>query len=120
MKESKFKEQDLQKAHKIVYGKALADIISMVKHVTEQSEIYSACERIEMAMRKFMSNKDFTHDEIRWLELIREHLIENLTIDIDDFEDMPIFTREGGKSKAKKVFGDLVKLVDKLNELVAS
>lgn len=120
LKKTQFKEQDLQKAHKIVYGKALADIISMVKHGADQGDIYSANERVELVMRKFMDGKNFTEEEIKWLELIREHLVENLTIDVEDFADMPVFTREGGKSKAKKVLGNLAALVDKLNELIAS
>lgn len=120
MKKSQFKEQELQKAHKIVYGKALADIISMVKHATAQSDILSASERVERAMGTFMNGKTFTEDEIKWLELVREHLTENLTIDVEDFEYAPIFERVGGKSKAKKILGDLVVLVDRLNELIAS
>ncbi len=120
MKKSQFKEPDLQKAHKIVFGKALADIISMIKHSAEQSDIYSAEERVELTMRKFMSDTIFSPEELKWLELIRQHLIENLTIDVDDFEYMPIFYREGGKSKAKQIFGNLTELVDRLNELIAS
>jgi type I restriction enzyme R subunit len=117
-----FKEADLQRAHKIVYNKALADIISMIKRASEQvAPIYTASERVELAMRQFMSGQNFNEEQIKWLELIRNHLIENLTIDLDDFELMPIFTREGGKSKAKKVFGDnLCFMVARLNELIAS
>jgi len=118
---NKFKEADLEKAHRIVYNKALADIISMVKHAMKDGEpIYTATERVELAMREFMRGQDFTPEQVKWLELIRNHLIENLTIDAEDFEFMPVFTREGGKSKAKKVFGDLSALVDRLNELIAS
>jgi len=51
MKKS-FKEADLQKAHSIVYNKALADIISMIKRASEDvSPIYTAAERVEYAMR---------------------------------------------------------------------
>jgi len=118
---NKFKEADLEKAHRIVYNKALADIISMVKHAMKDGEpIYTATERVELAMREFMRGQDFTPEQVKWLELIRNHLIENLTIDAEDFEFMPVFTREGGKSKAKKVFGDLSALIDRLNELIAS
>ena len=35
---NKFPEKDLQKAHQLVYHKALADIISMVKHAARQEE----------------------------------------------------------------------------------
>jgi hypothetical protein len=37
--------------------------------------------------------------------LIREHLVKNLTIELDDF-DAPIFFQRGGLGKARKVFAD--------------
>jgi type I restriction enzyme R subunit len=122
MKKSSFKEADLQRAHKIVYNKALADIISMIKRAAEeQSPIYTAQERVEYAMRMFMRERDFSEEQIKWLELIRNHLTENLTIDVEDFEYAPIFTRMGGKSKAKKVFGgEFDSIISKLNELIAA
>jgi type I restriction enzyme R subunit len=122
MRKSNFKEDDLQKAHKIVYNKALADIISMVKRASEsESPIYTAQERVELVMQKFMGEQEFSEEQIKWLELIRGHLIENLAIHDDDFEFAPIFDRMGGKSKAKKVFGEnLSEIVAKLNELIAA
>lgn len=121
LKQNNFFEKDLEKAYKIVYSKALADIISMVKHASKEVEpIYTAQERVELAMSKFMDGKDFTADQMKWLELIRNHLTENLSIDEEDFELMPIFVREGGKSKAKKVFNDIKSMVIELNELIAS
>ena len=75
----------------------------MIKRAAvEQSPIYTAQERVEYAVRAFMRERDFTEEQIKWLELIRNHLIENLTIGVDDFEYAPIFTRMGGMSKAKK------------------
>ena len=38
LKKSDFDEEDLQKAHNLVFHKALADIISMVKHAAKQEE----------------------------------------------------------------------------------
>ncbi len=122
LKKNKFLETDLQKAYRIVYSKALADIISIVKHsATEEAPIYTAQERVERVMRKIMSEQNFTPEQIKWLELIREHLVENLTIDMEDFELMPVFTRQGGKAKARRIFnGDFDKLIMELNELIAS
>lgn len=122
LKKNKFSEIDLQKAYRIVYSKALADIISIVKHSAEQeAPILTAQERVEIVMRKIMSENSFSLDQVKWLELIREHMVENLTIDIEDFELMPVFTRQGGKAKARKVFnGEFDKLIKELNELIAS
>lgn len=122
LKKNMFSETDLQKAYQIVYNKALADIISIVKHsAIQEAPIYTAQERVERVMRKMMSEQSFTQDQIKWLELISEHLVENLTIDIEDFELMPVFTRQGGKAKARKIFnGEFDKIILKLNELIAS
>lgn len=122
LKKNKFSETDLQKAYRIVYSKALADIISIIKHsAREESPILTAQERVELVMRKIMSEKSFTPEQVKWLELIREHLVENLTIEMEDFELMPVFTRQGGKAKARKVFNeDFDMLIQELNELIAS
>lgn len=122
LKSNKFAEADLQKAYRIVYSKAVADIISIVKHSAQQeAPILTAQERVELVMRRIMRGRNFTPEQVKWLEFIREHLIENLTIDIEDFELMPVFTRHGGKVKARKIFyGEFDALVKELNELVAS
>lgn len=122
LKLNKFSEPDLQKAYHIVYSKALADIISIIKHsAKEESPIYTAQERVERVMRKIMSERSFTTEQIKWLELIREHLAENLTIDMEDFEQIPVFTRQGGKAKAIRVFnGEFDGIIKVLNELIAS
>jgi len=46
----------------------------------------------------------FDDDKKRWLELIKNHLIENLTIDKTDFETIPAFTRIGGWNVANRIF----------------
>jgi len=58
---------------------------------------------------------------VKWLGFIREHLVRNLTIDLNDFEYSPTFQRLGGLSKAKKVFGrEIEKLVSGINERIAA
>ena len=39
--------------------------------------------------------KQFTDEQRRWLTRIRAHMIQNLSIDREDFNDVPIFAREG-------------------------
>lgn len=67
------------------------------------------------------NNKQFTEEQLQWLGYIREHLIQNLSIDLDDFEYTPIFERHGGRSRVKKVFGNqLNQLIDDLNSAIAA
>ncbi len=122
LRRSHFDEGDLQKAHKLVYNKALADIISMVKHAARREEpILTAAERVERAMRKVTAGKRFTEEQARWLELIRAHMVQNLTIDLSDFEDAPIFAAKGGLGRARKVFtADLEALIEEFNYAMAA
>lgn len=117
-----FSEKELQKAHKLVYHKDLADIISMVKHAAKEEEpIFTAEERVDKAFKRVLSGKSFNEEQRNWLGLIRQHLITNLTIDIADFEYAPIFERQGGKGKAEKVFeGRLESLISEINCAIAA
>jgi len=115
-----FTVTNLQKAHEVHYQKALVDIISMVKHATdEQSPLLTAEERVERAFLKVIAGKTFTKGQQQWLDRIKAHLAENLSIDEDDFE-LPIFSRFGGWKKANGIFfGELAPLIHSFNQAIA-
>ena len=117
-----FPEEELQKAHKLVYNKALVDIISMIKHgAKEESPLYTAAERVDRALKKVMADKTFDEEQAEWLGYIREHLVENLTLEMDDFDFAPVFERPGGIGKARKVFGEALEtLIEEINYAVAA
>lgn len=117
-----FNEQELQKAHEAVYHKSLADIISMVKHAAREEEpILTAEERVDRALERIKSGRTYSAEEEQWLGLIRVHLIQNLTIEMNDFMQLPAFERKGGLSKVRKVFKQqpIEQLIDALNEALA-
>ncbi|MEQ8222024.1 MAG: type I restriction-modification enzyme R subunit C-terminal domain-containing protein [Candidatus Eremiobacterota bacterium] len=118
---NRFPEKELQKAHKVVYNKALADIISMVKHAARsQEDILTAEERVERAVSKLTEKHSFDETQLKWIGFIRAHLIENLTIDIEDFNIIPLFERQGGLGRANKVFGGrLEEIIGEINYLIA-
>ena len=112
----KFTEDKLRKA----YHYELADIISMVKHAAKEEPLMSSQERVERAILRFIDDKKLTDEQQKWLGLIKEHLVVNLTIDEEELKTAPIFARQGGLRKANKVFDGKVKIVLKeLNEEVA-
>jgi type I restriction enzyme R subunit len=117
-----FTPERLRKAHELHYHKALVDIISMIKHAAREDEpLLTAEERVSQALRKITAGKEFTSEQQEWLDHIRRHLVANLSIDEDDFEVMPVFSREGGLGKARRIFGgQLPDLIRRLNEEIAA
>jgi type I restriction enzyme R subunit len=111
----RFSVENLQRVHQIHYHKALVDIISMVKHAAkEEQPLYTADERVKLAFTKVAEGRTFTAQQQAWLALIQDHLVENLTIDREDFNTLPVFALRGGLSQATRVFvGALDDLVSK-------
>jgi type I restriction enzyme R subunit len=119
--QNQFDERKLQEAHKIASHKALADVISIVKHAaTAQAPVLTAEERVNRAMDALAAKHKFTTEQMQWLSLVREQLIKNLTIDEEDFDNTPLLQGRGGVARARQVFGELNLLVAQLNEAVAA
>jgi type I restriction enzyme R subunit len=85
-----FNEERLRKA----YQHELADLISIVKHAAQGEPLLSAEERVDRALNHLRAGREFTEQQERWLGLIRNHLVENLAIDSQDF-DLITFTHAG-------------------------
>ena len=115
-----FATETLQRAHRASGFKALADVISIVKHAaSQQVPLLTAEERVNRAMDHFVASRQLSPEQLQWLTLVREHLVKNLSMDEEDFNLTPLLEMRGGKAKARKVFGDVQKLVLELNEAVA-
>jgi type I restriction enzyme R subunit len=117
-----FTESNLQKAHEQCYHKALADIISMVKHAARDTEqLLTGEERADLAIQRATQGLYLTTEQQQWLDWIEAHLAVNLSIEKDDFDLSPILTRHGGWGQANRAFqGQLEGLIQKLNEAVAA
>jgi type I restriction enzyme, R subunit len=94
----------------------------MIKHAAREVEpLMTAQERVARAFDRLTAGKTFTPDQQSWLDRIRAHLTENLSIDQQDFDDLPIFARYGGWSRANRDFkGQLAGLLRQVNEAVAA
>jgi type I restriction enzyme R subunit len=119
---ARFTVENLQRAHEVTHHKALADIISMVKHAAnEGNPLLNSSERVERAFATLTRGRTFTGEQGAWLDRIKTHLQENLSIDQEDFETQPVFTRHGGWSKANTAFKkDLSGLLKELNRVIAA
>jgi type I restriction enzyme R subunit len=118
----RFSADALEKAHALCYGKALVDIISMVKHAASDEEpLLTAQERVERALARLTDGQEIGEDQRKWLDRIRSHLVENLSIETGDFDDLPIFAREGGWGRANRAFGgNLAEWLARINEAIAA
>jgi type I restriction enzyme R subunit len=118
-----FTEDNLQKAYQVAHHKALVDIISMVKRAAlDQGPLLTAEERVNAAVAHVTADRELTEAQSKWMEYIRLHLVKNLSIDRQDFDDVPVLLDRGGWGLANRTFdGHLAALLDELNkELVAA
>ena len=118
----RFTIENLQKAHELHYHQALVDIISMVKHAAREEEpLFTAEQRVNRAFMRVTAGDVYTPEQRQWLDRIRAHLIESLSIEKDDFENIPVLSRPGGWGRANIVFeGELSSLIQKFNEAIAA
>ncbi|MBA4312859.1 MAG: restriction endonuclease subunit R [Chlorobiaceae bacterium] len=121
LQKNDFPEEELQRAHKLVSNKALADIISIVKHAAREEEpLLTIEERVNKALNKVKQGKEFSEQQTKWIDFIRYHLIQSLTLDLEDFDLQPVFTDRGGKKTAQEVFVDLHNLITEINLAMAA
>jgi type I restriction enzyme R subunit len=118
----RFTLEALQKAHEARYRKSLVDIISMVKHAAaEQNPLLTAVERAAKAVAQITQGRSFSPEQQQWLELIQNHLAENLSIDADDFDVIPSLEGAGGWGNANRAFeGKLEPMLQQFNEALAA
>jgi type I restriction enzyme R subunit len=114
----KFTEKNLRRA----YNKELADIISIIRHAATGSELLTIEQRVNKALMKVKAGRAFTEEQEKWLDLIRRHLIENLLMEKEDVDYLPIFTREGASwGKLNTVFyGGLETIIHEINTAIAA
>jgi type I restriction enzyme, R subunit len=122
LKENDFEETKLLLAHKVVYHKDIVDIISMVKHAAKETEpLLSPEERVNQAILKVTNGKKLNIEQGKWMEYIKEHLKQNMTIGEEDFKELPVFTDRGGFTRFKRVFPDnYKKIISEINSAIAA
>lgn len=122
IQQNKFKENDLRKAHNIVYNKAMVDIISMIRHAAKETEpLLEIYERVDRAIQKVFGNRVLTQEQQKWIEYIRNYLHENLSLEADDFDNAPVFENKGGRKRFELLFSEKVSdVVQRINEALAA
>ena len=107
-------------------GKMLTDIVSLVRFALEQeTQLVPYKDQVEARFGNWLAQQKqagrvFNDEQLRWLQLMKEHISAALTITPDDFDYEP-FLQHGGLGKAYAVFGQkLTPLLDELTEALAS
>ena len=107
-------------------GRVLTDIVSLVRYALEQEKELvpypqHVAERFQTwLLQQQNAGREFTPEQVAWLERIRDHVAASLAISANDFDYTP-FVEQGGIGKATAVFGDaLTPLLDELNEVLAA
>jgi len=117
-----FAIEHLRKAHHLVYHKAIVDIISMVKHAAVELEpLLTPEERVDRAIQKVTADRQISAEQREWIGYIREHLIQNMTLDEADFDTMPVLARRGGLRAAQRVFNQPIgQIIRDINYAIAA
>jgi type I restriction enzyme R subunit len=110
----------------------LTDLVSLVRFAIHQdNELIPFPERVNANFKAWLATQGrhsreggnpepFTTEQLRWLEMIRDHIAANLSIAPDDFEYAP-FSQQGGLGKVHQLFGDkLNTIIEELNETLAA
>jgi len=104
----------------------LTDIISLVRYALGESEVLAPFyESVEERFSDWIAEqervgKEFNPEQLEWLEMIRDHIAQSMSIQLDDFENVP-FQQRGGAYRALELFGeDLGELINELNEVLTS
>ncbi|MHB8534575.1 MAG: type I restriction endonuclease subunit R [Sulfuricaulis sp.] len=117
----------------------LTDLVSLVRFAIHQdNELIPFPERVNANFNAWLATQQtlpplppgegrgeggvrrFTAEQLKWLEMIRDHIAANLSIAPDDFEYAP-FSQQGGLGKVHQLFGDkLNTIIEELNETLAA
>ena len=107
-------------------GKVLTDIVSLVRFALQQDgQLEPYGEKVKERFAGWIARQEsnghkFTPEQRRWLEDIRDHIATSLSIERDDFDEVP-FAQHGGLGKATRHFGsELQRLLNELNEALAA
>jgi len=110
----------------------LTDLVSLVRFAIHQdNELIPFPERVNANFRAWLAQQQgrhpgesrgpgFTAEQLKWLEMIKDHIAANLGIEPEDFEYSP-FAQQGGLGKVHQLFGDkLGAMIEELNETLAA
>jgi len=109
-------------------GRILADLVSLIRFAISQGEGELAPREDVVRLRfdlwldeQRQAGRQFSDRQLRWLEMVRDHIITSLSFDPDVDYDLSPFSEEGGINGAYHLFGDdLGSIIGELNKELAA
>jgi type I restriction enzyme R subunit len=106
--------------------RVLADIISLVRFETgRDAELTPFAEQVHARFATWLAaqegnGREFSPEQRRFLELIRDHIAGSCAIEKADLDEVP-FSQHGGLVRIHSLFGDdYLELLNRLNEALAA
>jgi type I restriction enzyme R subunit len=104
----------------------LTDVVSLVRFALHRDEeLVPYGEQVRERFQRWLAQqanqgRRFDEQQLRWLEMMRDHIATSLEIEVGDFDYAP-FAEEGGLGKAAEVFGKALEpIIRELNEALAA
>lgn len=104
----------------------LTDVVSLVRFALHRDdELIPFRELVQERFEAWLAQQRdggqaFTAEQMRWLEMMRDHVATSVEMTVEDLDYAP-FAEEGGLGRAAQVFGgELGKVMEELNEVLAA
>lgn len=104
----------------------LTDVVSLIRYALHRDdELVPYAHRVHERYTNWLAQQQnkgrvFNEEQVRWLEMIRDHVARSAEVEIEDFDYTP-FVEQGGLGKAGQVFaGEIGALVRELNEVLSA
>jgi type I restriction enzyme, R subunit len=102
--------------------KLLTDIIALIRFALQETPVLEPfTSTVSRSFDLWLDSQEkqgrrFTQEQVKWLEMIRDHIAGSAAIEVEDFDAIP-FNQWGGRIKAYSLFGnDLPIILNELNE----
>lgn len=92
-------------------ARVLTDIVALVRYALGQRETLQPLSadmagRFNLWLgREKTAGRDYSPEQLGWLEAIRDHLAANVDLDLPDLQELPGFAERGGVVAARRLFG---------------
>lgn len=103
-------------------SKLLTEVISLVRFALAQRETLEPFPlTVEERYRHWILDQEeagrtFSAEQLEWLGMIKDHIAASVTIEMEDFEDVP-FNQKGGAIRVSQLFGaELDGILDELSQ----